>query len=243
MCGPARRISGIGLDSAAASTAAPGPGRRASHSGNCRRQGPSSSGRSRRCWVLAFGHRRSANRPGQVVTESPRPPRTPPHRSQCNRRSEGLLAASGPGDGREAEGVGGVVADQHKDGRRRPPSPLPQVVFSDAPAPACTPTPTASAPASVPVAPPPASTAPPETGARAAGYGYAASRGLGTREKGTFQVHVRSVNDPKPGWTVERALDQLARGYSIEHVSSLSGYVPPFLHAQLRRTGRSHERG
>ena len=135
------------------------------------------------------------------------------------------------------------MADQHKDVRRRPPSPLPQVVFSDAPAPACTPTPTAPAPASVPVAPPPASTAPPETGARAAGYGYAASRGLGTREKGTFQVHVRSVNDPRPGWTVERALDQLARGYSIEHVSSLSGYVPPFLHAQLRRTGRSQERG
>ena len=68
--GPTCGSSGIGLDSAAASTAAPGPGRRASRSGNCRRQGPSSSGRSQRSWALAFGHRRSTNRPDQVVTES-----------------------------------------------------------------------------------------------------------------------------------------------------------------------------
>ncbi len=44
------------------------------------------------------------------------------------------------------------------------------------------------------------------------------------------------MNDPNPGWTLNRALDRLAQGYSVEHVSRLSGYAVPFLHAQLRWT-------
>ncbi len=42
------------------------------------------------------------------------------------------------------------------------------------------------------------------------------------------------MNDPKPGWTVERAMGRLAQGYPVEHVSLLSGYAVPFLRAQLR---------
>ncbi len=42
------------------------------------------------------------------------------------------------------------------------------------------------------------------------------------------------MNNPKPGWTLHRALDRLAQGYSVDHVSRLSGYAVPFLHAQLR---------
>ena len=42
------------------------------------------------------------------------------------------------------------------------------------------------------------------------------------------------MNDPKPGWTVQRAVGRLAQGYPVEHVSQLSGYAVPFLRAQLR---------
>jgi hypothetical protein len=42
------------------------------------------------------------------------------------------------------------------------------------------------------------------------------------------------MNEHKPGWTVERAVGRLAQGYSVEHVSRLSGYAAPFLRAQLR---------
>ena len=42
------------------------------------------------------------------------------------------------------------------------------------------------------------------------------------------------MNEHKPGWTVERAVGRLAQGYSVEHVSRLSGYAVPFLRAQLR---------
>lgn len=55
-----------------------------------------------------------------------------------------------------------------------------------------------------------------------------------TRHSPTFPVQVRSMNDLKPGWTVERALGRLAQGYSVEHVSRLSGYAARFLRAQLR---------
>lgn len=47
-----------------------------------------------------------------------------------------------------------------------------------------------------------------------------------------FPVEVRSLNDPKPGWTLERALDMLEQGYRVERVSALSGYIVPFLKAQ-----------
>ena len=40
------------------------------------------------------------------------------------------------------------------------------------------------------------------------------------------------MNDPKPGWTVDRAVGRLAQGYTVEQVSRLSGYAVPFLRAQ-----------
>lgn len=41
------------------------------------------------------------------------------------------------------------------------------------------------------------------------------------------------MSAPRPGWTVQRALDRLAQGYSLDRVARLSGYDEPFLLAQL----------
>ena len=43
------------------------------------------------------------------------------------------------------------------------------------------------------------------------------------------------MNDPQPGWTLDRALGRLAQGYAVEQVSRLSGYAVPFLRSQLHR--------
>ena len=59
-----------------------------------------------------------------------------------------------------------------------------------------------------------------------------------TRDSRTLdEVHVRSMNDPQPGWTLDRALGRLAQGYAVEQVSRLSGYAVPFLRSRLHRPG------
>ncbi len=42
------------------------------------------------------------------------------------------------------------------------------------------------------------------------------------------------MNDPRPGWNLQRALDLLGDGYTAERVSRLSGFAVPYLEAQLR---------
>lgn len=54
-----------------------------------------------------------------------------------------------------------------------------------------------------------------------------------TRSSQTFPVQIRSMNAPRPGWTVDRAVGQIAQGYTVEQVSRLSGYAVAFLRARL----------
>ena len=60
-----------------------------------------------------------------------------------------------------------------------------------------------------------------------------------TRGKGAHPVTVRSMNNPKPGWTLEAALDLIAQGYSAEHAERVSGYAARHLIAVTRAAARS----
>lgn len=131
---------------------------------------------------------------------------------------------------------GNPVADRQSAPRRRS-SPVPLVVFSASSVSVETAAPSVAASSVAEPAPVtvtlPAAVAPQST---PAGGATAASRRKHrqTRHSRTFPAQVRSMNEPKPGWTVERAVGRLAQGYSIEHVSRLSGYAVPFLRAQFR---------
>jgi len=111
-----------------------------------------------------------------------------------------------------------------------PTSPVPTGIFSAAPTSSCV-----TAPPAATFAPtrPPATGTPEGTEPRV-GVVRGRSTQRRSRASRTFEVHVRSMNDPRPGWTADRALGQLAQGYSVEHVSRLSGYAVPFLRSRLR---------
>jgi hypothetical protein len=51
-------------------------------------------------------------------------------------------------------------------------------------------------------------------------------------------VTVRSMSDPRDGWTLEQALDLVAQGYTLAHVEELTGWHAKQLEAQLRRRRR-----
>ncbi|MDP9397840.1 MAG: hypothetical protein M3P96_08500 [Actinomycetota bacterium] len=60
----------------------------------------------------------------------------------------------------------------------------------------------------------------------------------GRRRRTPAPVETRSMNDPRPGWTLEQALDLLQQGYAVDRVAQLSGYAPAYLAAQVREPGR-----
>jgi hypothetical protein len=49
-----------------------------------------------------------------------------------------------------------------------------------------------------------------------------------------FPVEVRSLNEPKPGWTIGKALDLLDQGYRVSHVAQVTGFIAPYLEAQRK---------
>ena len=116
----------------------------------------------------------------------------------------------------------------------RPTSPVPTVVFSAASTWSCVAARPAAAPAPAPMTPPAAGT--PE-GTSRVGVARGGPTHRRTRDSRTLdEVHVRSMNDPQPGWTLDRALGRLAQGYAVEQVSRLSGYAVPFLRSRLHRS-------
>lgn len=46
------------------------------------------------------------------------------------------------------------------------------------------------------------------------------------------------MNDPRPGWTLEQALDLLEQGYAVDRVAQLSGYARAYLAAQSPHSRR-----
>lgn len=42
------------------------------------------------------------------------------------------------------------------------------------------------------------------------------------------------MNQPKPGWTQEQAVDQVRQGYSADRIAQLSGFAAAFLRAQVQ---------
>lgn len=48
-------------------------------------------------------------------------------------------------------------------------------------------------------------------------------------------VEVRSMSAPKPGWSLEEAIDLLEAGYSPEQVERQTGYDARHVAAQLQR--------
>ena len=51
-------------------------------------------------------------------------------------------------------------------------------------------------------------------------------------------VTVRSMSNPRDGWTLEQAVDLVAHGYTPAHVEELTGWHAKQLEAQLRRRRR-----
>lgn len=52
--------------------------------------------------------------------------------------------------------------------------------------------------------------------------------------KSASRVKIRSMNQPKPGWTEEQAVDQVRQGYSADRIAQLSGFAAAFLRAQVQ---------
>lgn len=48
--------------------------------------------------------------------------------------------------------------------------------------------------------------------------------GVTARRPSAHPVAVRSLSSPAPGWTLDRALAQLAAGYRVDHVAAVSGF-------------------
>lgn len=42
------------------------------------------------------------------------------------------------------------------------------------------------------------------------------------------------MNQPKPGWSEEQAVDLVRQGYSPDRIAELSGFAAAFLRAQLQ---------
>lgn len=51
-------------------------------------------------------------------------------------------------------------------------------------------------------------------------------------------VAVRSLSRPEPGWTLERALEQLDHGYRLDHVAAVSGFHLDHLRTAHRTAAR-----
>lgn len=47
------------------------------------------------------------------------------------------------------------------------------------------------------------------------------------------------MNEPKPGWTAEQAIDMVTQGYAPERIAELSGFAAPFLRAHVAQVGVS----
>lgn len=56
-----------------------------------------------------------------------------------------------------------------------------------------------------------------------------------TPNRSASPVEVRSMSTPKPGWTLEEAIDLLEAGYTPEHVEHLTGFDARHVAAQLNR--------
>ena len=57
-------------------------------------------------------------------------------------------------------------------------------------------------------------------------------------------VQIRSMSSPKPGWTLEAAVQLLIDGYTAEQVERLTGFAAAHVSAQLRpRRPRAEDAG
>jgi hypothetical protein len=52
-------------------------------------------------------------------------------------------------------------------------------------------------------------------------------------------VTVRSISHPKPGWTLEDAIDLVHQGYSVDHAAKTSGWAASVIQAQLKSDNRT----
>ena len=51
------------------------------------------------------------------------------------------------------------------------------------------------------------------------------------------EVTVRSMSTPKPGWTLDAALDLLAQGYALAGTAERTGFHPDHLRGSARSRG------
>ena len=51
------------------------------------------------------------------------------------------------------------------------------------------------------------------------------------------EVTVTPMSDPKPGWTLDAALDLLAQGYSVASTAERTGFHPAHLRGAARARG------
>lgn len=49
------------------------------------------------------------------------------------------------------------------------------------------------------------------------------------------------MNQPKPGWSEERAVGLVRQGYSPDRIAELSGFAAAFLRAQLQSRGTTSD--
>jgi hypothetical protein len=56
-----------------------------------------------------------------------------------------------------------------------------------------------------------------------------------TSARNAAPVEVRSMSTPKPGWTLEEAIDLLEAGYTPEQVERQTGFDSRHVAAQLQR--------
>ena len=51
-------------------------------------------------------------------------------------------------------------------------------------------------------------------------------------------VTVRSLSDPRPGWTLGAAIELVSQGYTLEQIERLTGWAATVLAAQLQLRDR-----
>lgn len=51
------------------------------------------------------------------------------------------------------------------------------------------------------------------------------------------------MNQPKPGWSEEQAVDMVRQGYSPDRIAELSGFAAAFLRAQVETRMAGSENG
>ena len=52
-------------------------------------------------------------------------------------------------------------------------------------------------------------------------------------------VTVRSMSNPKPGWSLADAVNLVQQGYSIAHAAKVTGWAGPLIEAQLKASERA----